>query len=113
MKFGDDQFEFLPAAECRPFLRHVLLKAHKSFAKFNINGMERMIRHSPNSHSPAKPLPWPFSKFQMHDVEICHFKPDNTIQRKRFTKEQIDIAIEEFLDGAQPGEEIHISSEFR
>ena len=70
-----------------------------------------MISHHPMMHAPAKKLPWPFSKFAMHDVEITHFKADGSQEMKRFPKEKIDVAIEEFLSGVPPNQNVQVNVE--
>lgn len=112
-KLENGYVEFLPASQMRPLLRRELREAYQVFAIVKINDLERMISHHPARHASATKLPWPLSKLEMHDVAIDHFKANgDMIESKRFTKEKIDVAIEEFLSGVPPNEEVSINVEF-
>jgi hypothetical protein len=104
--------EFLTVSECRPLLRRELENAYYVFAIIEINDLTRMISHQPMAHAPAKKLSWPFSKLQMHDVEIVYYKAAGDPDRKRFKKDKINVAIEEFLSGVPPNHKISINVEF-
>lgn len=103
--------EFLTVSECRPLLRRALENAYHIFATIELNGRTRIISHHPMMHAPAKKLPWPFSKLQMHDVEIVYYKAVGDPDSKRFTKDKINNAIEEFLTGVPPNHKISINVE--
>ena len=112
-KLENGYIEFLPASQMRPLLRRELRVAYHVFAILKVNGFERMISHHPARHAPATKLPWPLSKLGIHDVAIDYFtKNGDMTESKRFTKDKIDVAIEEFLSGVLQNEEISINVEF-
>jgi hypothetical protein len=111
LELDNGYVEMLPAAQSRPLLGRELRNAYKIFASVRVDGLERMIAHSPASHAPATKLPWPFSKLGMHDVEIRYFKADGGIETNRFSKDMIDQAIEEFLSGVPPDAKVQINVE--
>ncbi len=102
----------LAVSEVRPVLRNVFRKAYKAWARLEIDGTERMLRHHPAQHAPATRLPWPLNLLQMHDVGIVHFKGDDMSNEKRFDKAHLDEAIEEFLLGSKPSDQILIKAEY-
>ncbi len=113
IKIENGYIESLPAWQVRPLLRRELREAYHIFAILKINDLERMISHHPARHASATKLPWPLSKLEMHDVAIDHYKANgDMIESKRFTKDNIDVAIEEFLSGVPPNEEVSINVEF-
>jgi hypothetical protein len=93
-------------------LRRELRNAYHVFAIIEINGLKRMISHHPMMHAPAKKLPWPLSKLARHDVEINYNTADENPEMKQFTKDKIDVAIEEFLSGAPSYQKVSINVEF-
>ena len=111
VKTDNGYVEGLSASECRPLLRRELRNAYKIVAHIELGEVTRMIRHSPFCHAPATRLPWPFSKLGMHDVEINHYKTgcfSEIIKEKRFAKDKIDEAIEEFLLGVPANQRVVI-----
>lgn len=117
-KTDNGYIEGLLASECRPLLRRKLRNAYQIQVTVKTNDGQRIISHSPAQHAPSTRLPWPLSKLAMHDVEIVYYdakgeftKANGEINCKRFTKDKIDAAIEEFLSGVPATEEVTISVE--
>lgn len=115
-KTDNGYIEDLPASECRPLLRRELRNAYQISATVKTNDGQRIISHHPAQHAPSTRLPWPLSKLAMHDVGIVYYdangdfnKANGDINGKRFTKDEIDMAIEEFLSGVPATERVIIS----
>lgn len=120
LKLDDGYVEILPASQVRPLLQRELKNAYHIFATVAADGGKRMIAHRPASHASATKFPWPLSKLAMHDVEINYLDakdhiidgPDGKMKSKRYPKERIDEAIEEFLSGVSPNEEVQVNVKF-
>jgi hypothetical protein len=117
-KTDNGYIEGLLVSECRPLLRRELRNAYQIQATVNTKDGQRIISYSPAQHAPSTKLPWPLSKLAMHDVGIVYYaakgeftKANGEINGKRFTKDQIDTAIEEFLSGVPVTERVTISVE--
>jgi|GEM_PF-6878633 hypothetical protein len=104
-------FESINAGSAPRLLKKILMRLGGSCAYLTVGKEKRMLMHEPMMHEPMKKLPWPFSIGQMHDVELIvnDFDGKELRPSKRFSKEQIDHAIQEFLAGSKASDEVDIN----
>jgi len=89
-----------------------LMQRRRSVAHLTVGGEKRMLMHEPMMHEPMEKFPWPLSMTQIHDVELVFYdlEGENLKPSKRFSKDQIDIAIREFLAGSNPDDDVQINA---
>ena len=79
-------------------------------AYLTVKGEERIIFHKPLIHAPLVKRSWPFSIGQMHDVElwIADASKKKLKPNKRFCRRGISLAIDSFLEGCSPDDEVRV-----
>jgi len=92
-------------------IKRILMRRGTSTAYLTVGKESRMLMHLSVSHEPVTRLPWPLSMMVMHDVEIVvsDSQGNKLKPNKRFAKGQINRAIEEFLAGSHPNDEVQIN----
>ena len=94
------------ARSCRSLVRKVLMRG--GAAHLTVRGGERTLFHKPMIHAPMVKLPWPFCIGEMHDVElwIADATGKKLRPNKRFSRDGISQAIDSFLEGCSPDDEV-------
>ncbi len=106
----------IPASNARATIRRCLLKGRRVTIRITVDGQQRVLQHIWESHASAIRLPWPFSLLLIHDVSLYRTTPDGRTldfdSERRFSRKDIDLAIEEFLKGSNRDDMVGIGAEF-
>jgi hypothetical protein len=113
---------YIPVSEARAAIRKVIVKGGSATLK--IGDEFRCLQHFPSFDRPVRRLPWPFSKLQSFRFDITKqtFPPGKIVAgvqfpsndsggpqtRIEYNQTQIDEAIEAFLDGCKPDDDVGI-----
>ena len=67
-----------------------------------------MLFHEPMIHASSTRLPWPLSMMQRHDIGMVFSDWTNkrNIRDHVFSKQEIERAIDEFLAGSNPDDDV-------
>lgn len=113
---------YIPASEARAAIRKVIAKGGS--ASLKVGNEFRCLQYCPSFDRPARRLPWPFSKLQPFRFDITRqtFQPGEIVGGVQFPSKglkgpktkieynqtQIDEAIETFLNGSMPDDDVGI-----
>ncbi len=113
---------FIPVSEARDAIRKVIAKGGSATVK--VGHETRCLQHFPSFDRPLRHLPWPFSKlqpFRFHitiqtfplgevvaGVQFPPTGPHGPETRTEYNQTQIEEAIETFLDGCKPENDVAI-----
>jgi hypothetical protein len=113
---------YIPVSEARTAIRKVIAKGGSATVK--VGDEFRCLQHFPSFDRPTRRLPWPFSKLQPFRFEITRQTfplgeviagvqfpskgPGGPKTRTEYNHKQIDEAIEVFLDGCKPDDDVGI-----
>jgi hypothetical protein len=105
-------YETVKSGNAHLLIKNVLMQRRKGVAHLTVGGERRMLKHEPMMHEPVEKLPWPLSMTQPHDVELVvyNLEGEELKPNKRFSREQIDAAIREFLAGSKAGDDIQLNA---
>lgn len=113
---------FMPASKARAAIRKVIAKGGS--ASLQVDNEFRCLQHFPSFDRPVRRFPWPFSKLQPFRFAIMRqtFTPGEVVAgiqfpskgpsgpqtRTEYNQHQIDEAIEAFLNGCKPDDDVNI-----
>src|SRR5580658_27443 len=113
---------YIPASKAHTAIRKVI--ANGGSATLKVGDEFRCLQHFPSFDRPVRRLPWPFSKLQPFRFNITKqtFPPGEVVAgvqfpskgpggpktETEFNETQIDEAIETFLDGCKPDDDVAI-----
>lgn len=113
---------YIPASEAHTAIRKVIAKGGS--ASLKVGDEFRCLQHFPSFDRPARRLLWPFSKLQPLRFHITRqkFAPGPVVSgvqfpsrdtggpeaRTEYSQTQIDEAIDTFLAGSKPDDEVAI-----
>lgn len=113
---------FIPVYKARGAIRRVIAKGGSASVK--VGNEFRCLQHFPSADRPVRRLPWPLSKlqpFRFHTtkqtfppgevvagVQFASKGPGGPETRTEYSHAQIDEAIDTFLDGCKPDDEVAI-----
>jgi hypothetical protein len=69
----------------------------------------RILSHDPMRHAPINRLPWPLSLIQPHKVGFMVMQDSEILEKKVFMWGDIDLAINQLLEGISEDEYILVS----
>jgi len=118
---------YMAAANARPAIRKIIAKGGSAHVKVGCES--RCLQYFPSFDRPKIRLPWPFSKLQPFRFDITRQAitpgkvvagvefPTKAIEgqkvRTEYNQNQVDEAIDAFLDGCQPDDEVSILHDSR
>ena len=74
-------------------------------------GWRRVLIHDPATDAPLKSWPWPFPLFAPHHIRLQIYEGALRVTTVRYSKSQLDQAIESFMHGVTPKTKIIITRE--
>jgi hypothetical protein len=74
-------------------------------------GWRRVLVHDPAVDAPLKGWPWPFPLFSPHQVRLQIYEGALRVTTVRYSRKQIDEAIDSFLRGVAPKTKVIITRE--
>jgi hypothetical protein len=118
---------YISASEARAAIRKAITKGGSATLK--VGDEFRCLQHFPSFNRPVRRLPWPFSKLQPFRFDITKqtFPPGKIVAgiqfpstdpggpkiKTEYNQNQIEEAIEAFLDGCKPDDDVSISIDSR
>jgi len=101
-------FQSVPAGKARSAIKRVLKQG--GYCSVEVENVRRMLSHDLMDR-PLEKLPWPFSSLQAHDVRYVEARGTDILKEQVFGKNDIDRAIDTFLNGIDPSRDILIVPE--
>ena len=113
----------IPASQARAAIRKIITKGGSAGLK--VGDEFRCLQHFPSCDRPVRRLPWPFSKLQPFRFDITKdtgptitivdgipkfpsIGAGNSKSRVEYNQTQIEEAIDAFLDGCKPDDDVSI-----
>jgi len=96
----------IEARRARTAMKKHLTRAEGGACCINVENVARLLSHNPALDAPLTRLPWPLSKIQAHNVRYTEMIGQTRTAELRFNGSQVDAAIEHFLRGVGPSEEV-------
>lgn len=113
---------YIPASQARAAIRKVIAKGGS--ASLKVGNEFQCLQYFPSFDRPVRRLPWPFSTLQPFRFDITRqtFPPGEVVAgvqfpskgpggpktKTEYNQTQIDEAIEAFLDGCKPDDDVGI-----
>ena len=93
--------------------RPAILEAMKTggSAHVEVGGETRLLMHSPALDQALTKLPWPLSLLQPHQVTFATYQGETCITEKKFQRGEINAAIDQFLSGVPPTDNVLVTIE--
>jgi hypothetical protein len=101
-------FEFIEARRARGPMKKRLMRAEGGSCYLKVGNVTRLLSHNPTLDAPLTRLPWPLSKMQPHEIRNEEMIGETRTAEQRFQGSQVDVAIEHFLRGVDPSEEVQL-----
>jgi len=119
---------YIPASKARAALRKVIAKGGSAGVK--VGDEFRCLQHFPSCDRPVRRLPWPLFKLQPFWFDITRntgpamtivdgvpkfpsIGPGNSKTQVKYNHKQIEEALDSFLDGCKPGDDVSIMIDSR
>ena len=99
-------FEFIEARGARGPMKKRLMRAEGGSCYLKVGNVTRLLSHNPVLDAPLSRLPWPSSKMQPHEIRYVEMTGETRTAEQRFSGSQVDSAIQHFLRGVDPSEEL-------
>ena len=108
MSDGISGFEFIEARRARGAMKKRLMRADGGCCYIKIGNVVRLLSHNAVLDAPPTRFPWPLSKMQPHEIGYVEMTGETRTAEHRFSGSQVDAAIEHFLRGVGPFQEVQL-----
>jgi len=95
--------------DCRKRIKLILRSRAGGSVMATYKNLTRFLSHDPMRHAPINRLPWPLNLIQPHKVGFMVMQDSEILEKKVFMWGDIDLAINQLLEGISEDDYILIS----